>query len=584
MRRDGRRLLQCKWLMAVVVTGFAWRNLNAGLLQYFQSPSEGSLQTDVLVQNATDPIGSLQVLWGIRRSSMDDDDIELKRRDIIRRTYLGKDHASNIYGGLPMVKFCSLTELWQDQSVSAFKNCQSAYSFIVESEPTLPRYDPMKEDDLVAINLTVNTGSPTEGGNAIGLGMLLDWYTTAIEKVNSHGLSHIKFDWIIIVDSETLVYPPSFLNWVQAQSSSFLKDAQLALVVGETPLAKNSCRNLPRQNEKKACQKLTGSISLISSELARVLSSTSNLKPDCVNSNSGADSFSISQTAKKCNPNVQTVGLELPRQHRRNEPAKYSDMWNKLVEWHNWQHQNNLTVSYVTAKFGRNHRFAHQVAWKRTALLSQGWDSHTIHAYDEFPSYILDDPKWKLHLEFLSNTTKSPKGGGYWSWKAALLLHHMTEPTCHNGDFVVYADVDLRDHLRWTPHLLKEMVERGQSLAFYQVDYQDRFYDKRDVYAYYCPSKNQSEDTSLQYAGGWVVARKTPGVIQFLKDWDNGMSNYNFVNDEPSVLPNIAGFKYHLNDQSIVSLILKCWYSNKFPTVFNGADTLKDWQVHMFAF
>ena len=579
MRRGGLRIWKYKWAFVAVIMGSVWYNFHAEV-SYSQVSSEGhSNDGDVVSIDANETQHPLRILWGIRASNKDDGDMELKRRDTIRRSYLGKNKTSVMQGGLPLVQFCSFPDLMQDVSRSVMKDCQAVYSFIIESEGNLRKYDPNRENDVISMNVTLPVDSSTERRNTHSLGTLLAWYESITRRVNEHNSYSVKFDWIIVVDTETLIYTPSFLRWLQSQSSFPLDNIRTPLVMGETPAATNSCNNLPRQNEKKACQKLTGWMMLLSSELANTLISTSTKTNDCDYTNSPDG---IKGVISNCFPNVHTI--DLPRQHRRDEPNKYIDMWSKLVDWHTWQYQNNLSVSYVTAKFGRDRKFAHQVAWKETALLSQGWDLESVHAYDEFPAYILDDPRWNLHLEFLTNMSKPPKGGGFWSWKSSLLLHHITRPNSKNGDFVIYADVDLRDHIRWTPALLKVMVEQGQSLAFYQVDYQDRFYDKRDVYHHYCPNKNQSEDTSLQYAGGWVVARKTPGVIQFLKDWEEGMSNYHFVNDEPSVLPNIPGFQYHLNDQSILSLLLKCRYSDKFPTIFHGADTLKDWNVHMFAF
>jgi hypothetical protein len=151
------------------------------------------------------------------------------------------------------------------------------------------------------------------------------------------------------------------------------------------------------------------------------------------------------------------------------------------------------------------------------------------------------------------------------------------------GDVVVFADVDLRDHSKWMNKLIKDMLSTNTSLALYQVEYLDRKHTKRDVYEYYCHS-DPSIDQSLMYAGGWLVVRKTPGMIRFLEEWQAGMSDYSMVSDTPSKLPNIAEFDYHLHDQSILSVMLKCRYKKAYEgrLVFEGAETLKDWSVHLF--
>mmetsp|Transcript_22422 Transcript_22422/g.34145 ORF Transcript_22422/g.34145 Transcript_22422/m.34145 type:complete len:131 (+) Transcript_22422:3-395(+) len=128
------------------------------------------------------------------------------------------------------------------------------------------------------------------------------------------------------------------------------------------------------------------------------------------------------------------------------------------------------------------------------------------------------------------------------------------------------------------------MVETEASLALYEVDYKDQNYTKRDVYSYYCGEQDQSRDSRLQYAAGLLVVRKTSGVMSFLKNWERGMQNFTMLNDSPSLLPNHAGFQYHLHDQSILSILLKCRYNDAYQKrqTFDGAASLTDWSVHMF--
>jgi hypothetical protein len=189
------------------------------------------------------------------------------------------------------------------------------------------------------------------------------------------------------------------------------------------------------------------------------------------------------------------------------------------------------------------------------------------------------------HLEFLHNATLKPKGAGYWFWKAPLLLHHLNDAANTDwGDVVIYADVDLRDHCKWLMPLIQNMLSTNTTMALYQVEYRDRNYTKRDAYEYYCGASYYIPDDSRQYAGGWLVVRKTPGTMQFLQEWQEGLTKYELLNDSPSVLPNVPGFDYHLHDQSLLSMLLKCRYTQAYEErrIFEGAETLKDWQVHLF--
>jgi hypothetical protein len=66
----------------------------------------------------------------------------------------------------------------------------------------------------------------------------------------------------------------------------------------------------------------------------------------------------------------------------------------------------------------------------------------------------------------------------------------------------------------------------------------ERKYTKRDVDVYYC-HKEPLADQSLQCAGGWLVVQKTAGIMAFMKQWQEGLSNYTLLDDSPSQLPNI---------------------------------------------
>jgi hypothetical protein len=226
---------------------------------------------------------------------------------------------------------------------------------------------------------------------------------------------------------------------------------------------------------------------------------------------------------------------------------------------------------FISAKFGRNSRFAEDVATYQRQVEATGlFDSDKIHTYADFPDWIMKDPRWSEHLLFLDEPKHpSKKGGGYWFWKSVLIGHHLEE--LNDGDFLVYSDSDLLNHFNWTDRLMEAMVRRDANLALYEMQYLERQYSKRYVYETLCDGMDPASDESLSNAGGFVTIRKTPSSVKFVQEWMDHVANIQLISNSavPSnstststskQLPNIPDFKGHRNDQSILNALLKCRY------------------------
>lgn len=482
-----------------------------------------------------------KILWGIR-STPEKEEFQ----SVIRSTYLNTSIA------------CSYASFDATRKTKSASSCRFFYMFLV----TNPRIKTPIWHDNDILQVPSSTDSST-----LSL-CQFEWFHYAASTILSR--DHGAFEHVVWVDSTSLVNLSLVSQFIDHKASK--NNTSSHHLYSETPEV--DCGQYPRLPEKKACQKMSGSLILLSRSLAQKL-------PSCdVQTNLGR---TFKDHIRHClAKDIAIDVLVFPRQHARKDVNSYQTFWKKLQVWNSFPYR----VIYVTAKFGRPpplKNFTHQVAWKHTALLSHGWNPDHIFAYDSFPTWIIDDPRWQPHLAHLYNASLSSKGAGYWFWKAPLLLHHLEHISWN--DFVIYADVDLRDHLRWMGNLLQTMVDHSTtSLAVYQVDYLERSYNKADAYRSYCPTQNQSHDTSFQYAGGWLVLRKTMTTMQLIRDWQDGLSNYHLLNDEPSIQPNIREFRYHLHDQAILSVLLKCRYNLTRPSViFQGADTLKEWKVHLFS-
>lgn len=387
-------------------------------------------------------------------------------------------------------------------------------------------------------------------------GNILSWWEYVQSQIGENEKDNPLILW---VSDRTILYPRYFMEYLKTQERK-------PLLVGQTPT--RTCAQNYRP-ERMTCQKLSGMVTLIS---YRALKLTAPCWKNATEKEStGALIASTLATCQSDDSQIQFVTI--PRQFARSkDPLRF---WDNLIEWNS----SPVTVDYITAKFGREDQFASAVQATEEALLSFGMDPKHVHAYFKFPQFILEDSQWQRHLEFLTNMTLKPRGAGYWFWKAPLILHHLRQ--ARDGDFVVFADADVRDHCKWQNELIRQMLATETNLALYQVDYQARKYTKRDVYEHYCHS-DPTNDLSYMLAASWIVVRNTQGIVQLLEEWQKGMVDFSMVSDEPSKLANIGDFEYHLHDQSILNAIVRCHHSDKPSFVFEGAVTLKDWTVHMF--
>jgi hypothetical protein len=261
------------------------------------------------------------------------------------------------------------------------------------------------------------------------------------------------------------------------------------------------------------------------------------------------------------------------------------------TKWREFELNIGRKAVYVTGRFHRKvGKFEATVKSFTEQIIASGLPASRIFSYaDTFPDFILEDPRWKRHVEFLTDA-KSPtkRGAGYWFWKAPLIQHHLS--LLNEGDFLFYADADIGHDgdLQDMDGLIRTMVERGHNLATWR--YNDNspccpegLWNKRDVYDYYCPHRNQTMDFSGQFHAAWMLIEKTPATLNLIDEYVKGVSNFHFVSDEPSNLENIPAFRENRHDQSILSLIIKCRYLENGMKRFNPMLPGKKLRIRMLS-
>jgi hypothetical protein len=256
--------------------------------------------------------------------------------------------------------------------------------------------------------------------------------------------------------------------------------------------------------------------------------------------------------------------------------------------WRNFQIETGRTVVYVTGRFSRDiGKWESKVSSFKKIVLDSGLPDSQMHAYaDTFPDFILEDTRWTHHLEFLKKKrSHTARGAGYWFWKPALVKHHMS--TLREGDFLIYSDADNAEHgdLRYTEDLIRTMVDRGHNVAAWRYEdtrtpkkhcCPETHWNKRDTYEFYCPRRNQTSDLTGMYHAAWFMLEKTQATVDFIEDYLEGVSNIHLISDEPSQLPNGPYFIENRHDQSIFSLLMKCWYNETGIEKFKPTSKLRN--------
>jgi hypothetical protein len=98
--------------------------------------------------------------------------------------------------------------------------------------------------------------------------------------------------------------------------------------------------------------------------------------------------------------------------------------------------------------------------------------------------------------------------------------------------------------------------------ALTQTYIREEKYTKQDVFEAYCGKPTKALQDSGQWRAGLHIFRPTPRVIQFIEEWQRATEDYSAISDTESLIPNAPSFVEHRRDQSLLNLLLKCWFTS----------------------
>ena len=159
---------------------------------------------------------------------------------------------------------------------------------------------------------------------------------------------------------------------------------------------------------------------------------------------------------------------------------------------------------------------------------------------------------WKQHGDFISS---NPRGYGYWIWKSYLILKNMME--MKEGDILVYTDVGCElDYSKRKSFDKLFHITNLYKLVYSSSGYPEKDWTKMDLLEHMNMNKEEHLN-SYQNQSGLLSIYINEQTINIIKDWYSLSCNYHFIDDSPSIIPNLYCFKEHRHDQSVISLLIK---------------------------
>ena len=207
----------------------------------------------------------------------------------------------------------------------------------------------------------------------------------------------------------------------------------------------------------------------------------------------------------------------------------------------------------------------------------------TIYLFDESN---LDN---SFREKFSEHLRPGTRGYGYWCWKPQVILQILEK--MNDGDILQYTDSGCHLNPAGKKRLLEyfEIVSKSNSgiLAFRSKSAEEKDkedlnpvileyqYNKADLLNRFDFLDKEEITKSPQFQGGIIFIRKDNSTVDFVKKWISVFEeSFSFIDDSPSIIPNLSGFIEHRHDQSIFSLLCKqikvdYLFTNEYFTINN---------------
>lgn len=166
----------------------------------------------------------------------------------------------------------------------------------------------------------------------------------------------------------------------------------------------------------------------------------------------------------------------------------------------------------------------------------------------------LDYDFLKQHGEFINSNFR---GYGYWIWKPYIILNKLKD--MKEDDILLYCDAGCQLNYYGMEKMLNYfelLINSDKNLLVFDTGHIERKYTKKDLFIELSCTDDVYINTK-QICTTHIFFKCNKDTIKFVEEWYKYCSNYNLVNDSPSVSKNYDDFIDHRHDQSIFSLLAK---------------------------
>lgn len=197
---------------------------------------------------------------------------------------------------------------------------------------------------------------------------------------------------------------------------------------------------------------------------------------------------------------------------------------------------------------------------------------------DESHAYLVPDDIQESTYLRNKELFDSERGAGYWAWKSYFMVYEILEN--QDADYIIYTDAGV-DFVNDVNLLLNEM--EGDIMLFGNGWYHVEWCKADVLKAMGVPLDYQGD----QAQASCVIVKPTINALKFIQEWFKWGTKDGMIDDSPSVIPNVGGFREHRHDQAILTnLAIKYnipfnrWpaqyklrgnekYTNMYPQIFN---------------
>lgn len=174
-----------------------------------------------------------------------------------------------------------------------------------------------------------------------------------------------------------------------------------------------------------------------------------------------------------------------------------------------------------------------------------------FHPIKSYTDVDLDDEFTSRHAQFIKN---NKRGYGYWLWKPYLIMKTLEE--MQDNEIMLYLDAgcEVRNDVQGMMGLIEQC--KKEEIVYSLTGHDEKSHTKMDLILALGMNTTEYKD-GPQYQATAIFLKKTPKIVELVKEWYSLGCNYHFIDDSPSVAPNDIHFIEHRHDQSTFSLLVK---------------------------